>query len=104
MERLASPEWTLELNELPRRLFKGLSKSIAAGRELEDQVDLALITHLLSVYNVSPNARRGYALARAVYARHVPLIRLLLAFGASPERSEGSFFPLLLQLSTFPRF
>jgi hypothetical protein len=91
IERIAGNDRKLDLEELPKRLFKGLTKSIAVRPEFDDSVDLPLFTHLLSSYNVSPNARKGYALARAVYARHLPLVRLLLAFGASPDRSEGAF-------------
>ena len=91
IERIAGNDRKLDLEELPKRLFKGLTNSIAVRPEFDNSVDLPLLAHLLSSYNVSPNARKGYALARVVYARHLPLVRLLLAFGASPDRSEGAF-------------
>lgn len=53
------------------------------------EVDIPLITHLLSHYRASPNFKKGYPLARAVYARHLPLVRLLLAFDADPAESDA---------------
>lgn len=48
-----------------------------------------LITYLLSHYHASANSHDGYPLARAVFARHVPLIRLLLRYGADPGLKDG---------------
>lgn len=50
---------------------------------------MPLFTYLLQEYHASPNSKKGYLLARAVYARHLPLIRLLLRHGADPALGEG---------------
>lgn len=82
MERITSDvdsDWHQQLvcREIPKRLYRGLMKS-------DLTVDLPFLTHLLSPpYNASPDSSKGYGLAAGVYARHLPLIRLLLAFGAS---------------------
>ncbi|GAA5898239.1 hypothetical protein JCM5296_001193 [Sporobolomyces johnsonii] len=76
----------LKCPQLPRRLVKGLSRT---GKDQQDQVDLPLITYLLDTYRASPNSTEGYPLARAVFARHLPLIRLLLAYGADPGLKDG---------------
>lgn len=82
LERIASTP--LHCPELPKRLFKGLTKlSSAASRDLDP-----LLPHLLERYSASPNTAKGYPLARAVFARHVPLIKLLLHYGADPTCSK----------------
>ncbi|CEQ40924.1 SPOSA6832_02596 [Sporobolomyces salmonicolor] len=79
----------LKCPQLPRRLVKGLSRTNKAPDHARDQVDLPLITYLLDTYHASPNSKEGYPLARAVFARHLPLIRLLLEYGADPGLKDG---------------
>ncbi|GAA6046653.1 hypothetical protein JCM3770_003098 [Rhodotorula araucariae] len=86
LERLAQERGKkLKCSNLPRRLVKGLGKS---GSK-DDDVDLPLITYLLDKYGATPNSHDGYPLARAVFARHLPLIRLLLHHGANPALKDG---------------
>ncbi|BGP19455.1 hypothetical protein JCM10213v2_007545 [Rhodosporidiobolus nylandii] len=75
----------LKCPQLPRRVVKGLGRGGKDGEE----VDLPLITYLLEQYGASPNSKEGYPLARAVFARHLPLIRLLLKHGADPSLKDG---------------
>ncbi|GAA5921189.1 hypothetical protein JCM3775_004132 [Rhodotorula graminis] len=102
LERLAKLRGKrLKCSTLPRRLVKGLGKGAAGkgaagkgggqgdGQGDNDGVDLELITYLLDTYNASPNSHDGYPLARAVFARHLPLIRLLLQYGADPALKDG---------------
>lgn len=83
LERLSAAQGKkkLKCGELPRRLVKGLGQG--------EEVDLAMIEYLLGAYEASPNSKKGYFLARAVVARHEPLIRLLLSHGADPGMKEG---------------
>ncbi|GAA5875091.1 hypothetical protein JCM3774_003425 [Rhodotorula dairenensis] len=76
----------LKCPQLPRRLVKGVGR--IAGKD-PTQVDLPFITYLLDKYSASPNSHEGYPLARAVFACHLPLIRLLLAYGADPGLKDG---------------
>ncbi|GAA5902777.1 hypothetical protein JCM6882_004063 [Rhodosporidiobolus microsporus] len=88
LERIASSEGKkLKCPQLPRRVVRGLGSS--KGGDEERPVDLPLITYLLEKYGASPNSSNGYPLARAVFARHVPLIRLLLKYGADPSLQDG---------------
>ncbi|GAA5907049.1 hypothetical protein JCM8208_004499 [Rhodotorula glutinis] len=96
LERLAKLRGKrLKCSTLPRRLVKGLGKTGAAkgsgkgGGKPDGDVDLELITYLLDTYHASPNSHDGYPLARAVFARHLPLIRLLLQSGANPALKDG---------------
>ncbi|GAA6010440.1 hypothetical protein JCM10207_001305 [Rhodosporidiobolus poonsookiae] len=82
LERLAAAQGKrLKCPQLPRRLVKGLGKG--------GEVDMPLVTYLLEHYGASPNSQDGYPLARAVFARHLPLIRLLLRHGADPALKDG---------------
>ncbi|KAL8283914.1 hypothetical protein RQP46_005346 [Phenoliferia psychrophenolica] len=69
----------LRCTELPKRLV----------RAVDAELDLALLTHMLEAYGSSPNSHKGYFLARAVLANHLPLIRLLLAHGGDPALKDG---------------
>lgn len=74
----------LKCPQLPRRLFKGVGHA-----KDKSAVDLPLISYLLAEYEASPNSHDGYPLARAVFARHLPLIKLLLEYGADPGLKDG---------------
>lgn len=96
LERIAQGRGKrLRCAELPRRLVQGLARAedgVAAdgeAREGSTAVDLPLLRYLLERYEASPNSKKGYFLARAVFARHIPLIRLLLAHGADPALKGG---------------
>lgn len=85
LERIAQARGKkLKCPQLPRRLVKGLGTGVK-----NDNIDLPLITYLLEHYRASPNSQGGYPLARAVFARHLPLIRLLLRHGADPALKDG---------------
>ncbi|GAA5831941.1 hypothetical protein JCM11251_002759 [Rhodosporidiobolus azoricus] len=87
LERLAFAEGKrLKCPQLPRRVVRGLSSK---GGDEERAVDLPLITYLLENYGASANSHNGYPLARAVFSRHIPLIRLLLRHGADPSQQDG---------------
>ncbi|KAJ7227076.1 hypothetical protein GGX14DRAFT_628092 [Mycena pura] len=78
--------------ELPRRLFRTLSPR--TDRPYADtDAPLPLLRLLYDHPRVRPppaaDAHAGYALARAVHAEHVPLVRFLLARGASPRHKRG---------------
>lgn len=87
----------LKCTELPRRLVRGLGSTPTAlpsppasprtehMHQTQDLVDLPLIAHLLTHYSASPNSKSGYFLARAVVAKHLPLVHLLLDHGADPS-------------------
>lgn len=62
---------------------------LVVGPEASNVLDISLVEHLLHHYQASPNAKKGYPLARAVYARHLDLIRLLLRYGADPSEARG---------------
>lgn len=90
LERIAGQEGKgkrLRCGELPRRLVRPLSATSSSSSS--GSIDLPLIQHLLEHYHASPNSKQGYLLARAVFAFHLPLIRLLLRFGADPGLKEG---------------
>lgn len=75
--------------DVPKRLFRNLGSS---GKQLPtrfDSEDLPLLRHILDNLAANADASKGYALAKAVLARHVPLIRLLLANGADPSLKEN---------------
>ncbi|GAA5984553.1 hypothetical protein JCM10908_003396 [Rhodotorula pacifica] len=78
----------LKCPQLPRRLVKGVGRIAGAGKD-PTEVDLPFIAYLLDKYSASPNSHEGYPLARAVFARHLPLVRLLLSHGADPGLKDG---------------
>ncbi|GAA5968504.1 hypothetical protein JCM11641_007662 [Rhodosporidiobolus odoratus] len=86
LERQAAAQGKkLKCPQLPKRVVKGLRR----GGDGTEDIDLPLITYLLERYGASPNSKEGYPLARAVFARHLPLIRLLLKHGADPSLRDG---------------
>ncbi len=48
-----------------------------------------MIEYLLGNYHASANSRNGYFLARAVLARNLPFVELLLRHDADPSLNEG---------------
>jgi hypothetical protein len=80
--------------ELPRRLFRSLTpRSDARDWQALDE-PLPFLQHMLykgttQFPALNPNSHHGYALTRAVHARHMPLIQLLLDMGASPACKGG---------------
>ncbi|KAF7327841.1 hypothetical protein MKEN_00363900 [Mycena kentingensis (nom. inval.)] len=79
-------------SELPRRLFRTLAprKSAEAPFSTAD-APFPFVHALFTKLPQAPDAdsHAGYALARAVHAEFMPLIRLLLARGASPAHKGG---------------
>jgi len=86
--------------ELPRRLFKFLvSKEGVVGergrRWTDRDYPLPFLKYLYGTYGTSGmplpniNSHDGYTLTKAVHAGFIPLIRFLLAHGASPHCSNG---------------
>lgn len=89
------PGHKLRCPELPRRLLKGLGASATAttqpitGADDWDTTRLPVIEYLLDKYQASANSRNGYFLARAVLARHLPFVNLLLRHDADPSLNDG---------------
>lgn len=82
--------------KLPRRLFRSLSSSQEAEGINADVH--AFVEYLFQLRpGPDPNSHDGYALVRAVQARDVPFIRLLLAHGADPERRDNLAVMLAIQ-------
>ena len=76
---------------LPRRLFRHLEARLEGSWTDEDE-PLPFLRFLETnprVPRLVVDSFEGYALTRAVYAGHVPLIRFLLALGASPEMKDN---------------
>ena len=48
-----------------------------------------MVEYLLDKYSASANSRNGYFLARAVLARHLPFVKLLLGHDADPSLNDG---------------
>jgi ankyrin repeat protein len=81
---------------LPKRLFHSLSPS--KGARGTDTGIHAFVKYLFQLRpGPDPNSHDGYALVRAVQARNVPIIRLLLAHGADPERRDNLAVMLAIQ-------
>ncbi|KLO15261.1 hypothetical protein SCHPADRAFT_273348 [Schizopora paradoxa] len=90
--------WAKE-TQLPRRLFSGSNLSAAKpdGRPLRSSdPPLPFLKHLydlFSTYTLSPppdaNAHGGYALTRAVFTGHLPLVLFLLSVGARPAENNS---------------
>lgn len=79
--------------ELPRRLFRCLApRKDQRDWQTKDE-PLPFLQHILNKGTqfpaLDPNSYQGYALTKAVHARHTPLIRFLLDLGASPACKEG---------------
>ncbi|KAJ7052588.1 hypothetical protein C8F01DRAFT_572054 [Mycena amicta] len=79
--------------ELPRRLFRSLAlRTSSEPPYSEDDAPFPLVRFLFTDPRISPpdaDSHSGYALARAVHAEFLPLVRLLLSRGASPGNKNG---------------
>jgi ankyrin repeat protein len=76
--------------DLPRRLFKDISPRTPSQPPWHrNDEPLPFLHYLFRHTRPSVNANDGYALTRAVYAGHDPLIRYLLEHGADPECKGG---------------
>ena len=82
--------------KLPRRLFRSLSPSNRVG-----SINTGVHTFVEYLFQLcpgpDPNSHDGYALVRAVQARNVPIIRLLLVHGADPQRRDNLAVILAIQ-------
>jgi hypothetical protein len=77
--------------ELPRRLFRALEPRAPARPPWRPgDAPLPFLRALYGAASPDTNGHDGYALSRAVYAGHGPLIRFLLAHGADPG-CKGAF-------------
>lgn len=54
-----------------------------------DTIDFPILRYMLVELHANPDSSKGYPLARAVLARHIPLIHLLLHHGADPSVREN---------------
>jgi len=76
---------------LPRQSACATSPPNGTLHEAFDKIDYPLVAYLLTSGDgrrSNANCHKGYLLARAVLARHIPLIRLLLNHGASPAEKK----------------
>lgn len=85
-----SPEYKCKL---PRHFFRSLApRKDGEDWKITDQ-PLPFLTHILrkgdSFPPLDPNGYQGYALIKAVHARHIPLIEFLLDLGASPALKDS---------------
>ncbi|KAF5327660.1 hypothetical protein D9619_004861 [Psilocybe cf. subviscida] len=69
--------------QLPRRLFRDLDSDSQKSIEF-----LHALYRTCDIPQIDTNANEGYALARAVHAKCVPLVKLLLEHHASPKRKD----------------
>ncbi|KAL6302498.1 hypothetical protein BKA93DRAFT_792802 [Sparassis latifolia] len=85
--------------ELPRRLFRTLAPRTLGGQGKpnhsnwsENDTPLPFLRYLYDHPRLPPpfiDSYDGYALTKAVYAGFIPLVRFLLAHGASPAYKDG---------------
>ncbi|KAF7316913.1 hypothetical protein HMN09_00425300 [Mycena chlorophos] len=79
--------------ELPRRLFRNLAPRTSNEHAYtENDAPFPLLRFLFAderIANLDADSHAGYGLARAVHAEFMPLVRLLLAKGASPANKKG---------------
>ncbi|PFH52908.1 hypothetical protein AMATHDRAFT_73744 [Amanita thiersii Skay4041] len=78
--------------ELPRRLFRSLKPKPPNQAWQENDYPLPFLQYLYgapALPRPDSNSHEGYALTRAVHARHEPLVRFLLERGASPKYKGG---------------
>lgn len=76
---------------LPKWLFRNLNPSSQGQSLTGSDEPLSFLQYLYNIPGLrpDPNSNEGYALTRAVYARHEPLVRFLLEHGASPSHKDG---------------
>jgi len=82
--------------KLPKRLFRSLSPSKGAGG-IDAGVQRFVEYLFQHCPGPDPNSHDGYALVRAVQARNIPIIQLLLIHGANPEKRENLAVMLAIQ-------
>ncbi|KAF9442450.1 hypothetical protein P691DRAFT_681493 [Macrolepiota fuliginosa MF-IS2] len=79
--------------EIPRRLFRSLAprKDERDWRATDEPLPFlkCIISKGQSLAKLDTNSHQGYALTKAVHARHMPLIHFLLDMGASPAHKAG---------------
>jgi hypothetical protein len=81
--------------DLPRRIFKDMSPRTPSQPPWHaHDAPLPYLRHLFRHLAPDVNANDGYALTRAVYAGHTPLVRFLLDHGADPA-CKGSIAVLI---------
>nr|GAT60845.1 predicted protein [Mycena chlorophos] len=89
----SSPPTRTRSTELPRRLFRNLApRTSSEPAYTETDAPFPLLRFLFTderIANLDADSHAGYGLARAVHAEFMPLVRLLLAKGASPANKKG---------------
>lgn len=76
--------------ELPRRLFKYLAPRVPPQPPYKrTDAPIPFLQHLFTTCRPNMTADDGYALTRAVYAGHSPLVTFLLDHGANPAAKGG---------------
>ena len=92
--------------KIPRRLFRSLLP--ANGREWSDEdYPLPFLRDIYCTPNlplINVDANEGYALAKAVHAQFIPLVKFLLAKGASPMCHDGKAVKIAIRLKDFDMF
>ena len=92
---------------LPRRLFRNLAPRDGPGQRAwsEDDEPLPFLRYLYGherIPKIGTNSYDGYALTRAVYAEFTPLVRFLLANGASPECKSNLAVTVAIRRRSLP--
>ncbi|KIL67508.1 hypothetical protein M378DRAFT_259043 [Amanita muscaria Koide BX008] len=75
--------------KLPKRLFRNLKSESGVQQDNGDPLPFLRCLYATPGLSPDPNSHQGYALSRAVHARHGPLIQFLLDQGASPSCGYG---------------
>jgi hypothetical protein len=92
--------------QLPRRLFRSLLPT--NEREWSDQdYPLPLLREIYcspDIPVIDVDAFDGYALAKAVHAQFIPLVKFLLDKGASPECKDGIAVKIAIRLKDLDMF
>jgi len=95
--RRRDPGATRSAPELPRRLFRALVRKSTDWSDQEPP--LPFLRYLYACPHLCPpnaNSHDGYALTKAVQVGFVPLVRFLLAHGATPARKNN--LPIIIAI------
>lgn len=87
---LAKGEFTVKASkfDIPKRLFRLLAPKTGSVNWKEQEPPLPFLQYLFNSPGIPKpdvNSNGGYALTKAVHAKFIPLIRLLLNHGAKPQ-------------------
>ena len=92
--------------ELPKWLFRNLNPNSQSQSLTESDEPLSSLEYLYDIPGLRPdlNSHGGYALTRAVYAHHEPLVRFLLKHGVSPSHKDGLCFKIAIRQKNLALF